>query len=67
MLEHAQPPIAYSPAEAAAMLSCTRQTVHALINDGQLRRFKVGRLTRIPAADVHALVGYETAPTADAK
>ena len=51
--------IAYSPTEAAHELGCSRQTVHALINRGQLRRFKVGRLTKIPAVDVHALVGYE--------
>jgi excisionase family DNA binding protein len=51
--------IAYSPQEAADLFGCSRQTIHALINRGELRRFKVGRLTRIPAADVHALVGYE--------
>lgn len=51
--------IAYSPAEAAAELGCSRQTIHNLINRGDLRRFKVGRLTKIPAADVHALVGFE--------
>jgi excisionase family DNA binding protein len=52
--------IAYSPAEAAAELGCSRQTIHNLLNRGVLRRFKVGRLTKIPAADVHALVGYES-------
>jgi excisionase family DNA binding protein len=51
------PRIAYSPAEAAAALGITRQTVYALIARGELRRFKVGRCTRIPTADVHALVG----------
>ncbi len=50
-------PIAYSPAEAANVLGVTRQTVHALINRGQLRRYKVGSCTRIPVADVLALVG----------
>ena len=58
--------IAYSPAGAAEVLGVTRQTVHALIRRGELRRFKVGRSTRIPAADVHALVGYE-APSGDAR
>ncbi len=43
--------------ETAGYLKVTRQTVHALINRGELRRFKVGRCTRIPAADVLALVG----------
>lgn len=49
--------IAYSPAQAASALGITRQTVYALINRGELRRFKVGRCTRIPAVDVLALVG----------
>ncbi len=52
-------PIAYSPAQAAEALGVTRQTVHNLINRGELRRFKVGAATRIPIADVHALVGFE--------
>lgn len=57
--------IALSPSEAAAALGITRQTVYALINRGELRRFKVGRCTRIPAADVLALVGGDVvAPTA---
>ncbi len=43
--------------ETAEYLKVTRQTVHALINRGELRRFKVGRCSRIPAADVLALVG----------
>lgn len=53
--------IAYSPAEAAQALGCTRQTVHALINRGELRRYKVGRLTKLNAAEVHALVGGDAA------
>lgn len=48
---------AVSPNEAAALLGVSRQTIHALINRGELRRFKVGRLTRIPRVDVLALVG----------
>lgn len=57
MSQHAR--IAFSPKEAAELLDVTRQTIHALINKGTLRRFKVGSTTRIPAADVYALVGYE--------
>ena len=45
--------------ETADYLKVTRQTVHALINRGLLRRFKVGSCTRIPTADVLALVGQE--------
>lgn len=44
-------------AEAAEELRVTRQTIHVLMNRGKLRRFKVGRCTRIPAADVLALIG----------
>ncbi len=45
--------------EAADYLKVTRQTIHTLINRGELRRFKVGRCSRIPAADVLALVGAD--------
>lgn len=51
--------IAFSPGEAAEALGVTRQTIYALIKAGRLRRFKVGRCARIPAADVYALVGLE--------
>lgn len=56
----------YTIPEAADFLKVTRQTVYNLINRGELRRFKVGRSTRIPAADVHALVGYEPEQAAPA-
>jgi len=49
--------LAYSPGEAAQAIGCTRQHIHNLINAGHLRRFKVGRLTRIPVGDVLALIG----------
>ena len=52
-------PIAYSPQQAADALGVTRQTINNLMNRGDLRRYKVGRSTRIPKADVHALVGFE--------
>lgn len=53
---------ALSPAEAAEALGVTRQTVYNLIDRGELRRFKVGRCTRIPTADVLGLVGGEGGP-----
>lgn len=46
-----------TPAETAAVLGVTRQTVYALINSGELRRYKVGRSARIPRVDVYALIG----------
>lgn len=51
--------IALSPAQAAHVLGTTRQTVYALIKRGQVRSFKVGRLTRIPVSDVYGLVGQD--------
>jgi excisionase family DNA binding protein len=57
-------PLAYTPQQAADAIGVTRQTIYNLIERGDLRRFKVGRCTRIPAADVHALVGYEGCDTA---
>lgn len=52
--------ICYTIDQVAADIGCTRPTVYALIRAGKLRSFKVGRLRRIPAADVHALVGWTT-------
>lgn len=51
--------LAYSPTEAAAALGVSRPTIYALIERRELRRFKVGRLTKIPAADVRRLVGAD--------
>ncbi len=62
-LEHR---VVYSPTEAAEALGVTRQTIYALIDRGELRRFKVGRCARIPAADVLGLVGGEGGPDAPA-
>jgi excisionase family DNA binding protein len=64
MLAHLQqtksdavPRIAYSPAEAAAVLGCTRQTIYNLIDRGELTRYKIGRSTKLSVVEVHALVG----------
>lgn len=56
--------IAYSPTEAAQVLGITRASIYNMINRGELRRYKVGRLTRINAAEVHALVGADVEPPA---
>jgi len=55
---------ALSPAEAADVLGCTRQTVYALIQRRVLNRYKVGRLTRLNTAEVLALIGGDHAPAA---
>jgi excisionase family DNA binding protein len=41
------------------MLDVSRVTIYALINRGDIRRFKVGRLTKIPRGDLERLVGIE--------
>lgn len=50
-------PVAITIAETAAILQCSRQHVHHLINRGELRRYKVGRLTRLNTQEVLAMVG----------
>lgn len=53
--------VAVSPAEAAEMYGVSRQTIYALIDRGELRRFHVGRCARIPVDDVLALIGGDNA------
>ncbi|CAN5787319.1 hypothetical protein BH18ACT2_BH18ACT2_08090 [soil metagenome] len=51
--------IAYSTTDAAAELGVSRQTIYSLIDRGVLTRYKIGRATRLNAAQVRALVGGE--------
>jgi excisionase family DNA binding protein len=48
--------LGYSPAEFAAAFGCTRQHVMNLIARGELPSIKLGRLRRIPAPVVDALL-----------
>jgi excisionase family DNA binding protein len=48
--------LGYSPAEFAAAFGCTRQHVQNLIARGELPSIKLGRLRRIPAHVVDALL-----------
>lgn len=41
---------------AADMLSCSRSTVYALIERGELRGVKVGRARRFPLSELRAYV-----------
>lgn len=50
---------ALTPSEAAEVLKVTRQTIYALIDRGELTRYKVGRSTRLNRQQVLALVGGE--------
>jgi excisionase family DNA binding protein len=49
--------VALSPGESAVATGLTRQTIYRLINDGKLRRFKVGTRSLIPVVDVLGLIG----------
>jgi excisionase family DNA binding protein len=51
-----EPRLGYSPAEFAAAFGCTRQHVQNLIARGELPSIKLGRLRRIPASVVAALI-----------
>jgi len=48
--------LAYSPAEFAAAVGCTRQHVQNLIARGEIPSVKLGRLRRIPAHIVEDLL-----------
>jgi len=48
--------IAVSPTKAADAIGVSRQMIYKLIERGELRRSKVGRATRIPVADLVALI-----------
>jgi len=48
--------IAVSPARAAELCDLSRATIYNLINTGVLRRSKIGKATRIPTADLIALI-----------
>jgi len=48
--------IAVSPSRAAEIVGLSRATIYNLIERGELRRSKIGRATRIPVADLVALI-----------
>jgi excisionase family DNA binding protein len=51
------PVLSVSPADAAVMLSVSRQHIYKLIADGELRRVLVGRAARIPVEDIYRVAG----------
>lgn len=53
------PPIVVNPRQAAEMIGCTRNHIYTLVSRGQLRSTKVGKLVRIPVADIYRLVGLD--------
>lgn len=53
-------PSVYKPAEVAKMLRCDMRTVYGMIERGELLSIKLGRVIRIPAASVEALLKGKT-------
>lgn len=51
--------LAYSPAETANQLGCTRQHVQNLIARGELRSIKLGRKRLIPASVIEDLLATD--------
>ena len=52
-----EPPLAYSPGDAARMLGCSRDTIYTLMRRGELQSYKVGGMRRIKRSDLLALLG----------
>ena len=50
----AEPPLLITIPETARLLSCSSGLVKLMIRRGQLQPVKLGRLTRIPRAQLHA-------------
>ena len=46
----------YTIAEVAAIIRTSKMTVYRLINDGQLKRQRMGRGFRIPKAEVQRIL-----------
>lgn len=53
--------VTYRIDEVASMLGLSRTTVYKLIEDGHLKRIKVGARTLIRATDVEALLQRQAA------
>lgn len=52
-------PAVYKPSEVAKMLRCDARTLYAMIDRGELRAIKLGRVIRIPADEVDALLAQK--------
>lgn len=55
---------AYAPAEAATALGLCRASIYNLMARGELRFVKLGRSTRIPAAELDRLLGVSSGGSA---
>lgn len=54
-------PLAVNISDAARLLNVSRPTIYALIEQGKLRRYAIGRAVRVPVSDLRALIGEEVA------
>jgi len=48
--------LAYDVKEVAEQLNCSRRTVYNLITDGTLASIKIGKLRRVPHAELMRLI-----------
>lgn len=52
MTKNGNQPVLLTVSEVCELLHLSRPTVYGLINSGQLRSFKVGRVRRVPTSAV---------------
>jgi excisionase family DNA binding protein len=50
---------AYSPAEAAQLIGCTRKHIYSLMSRGDLASVLIGRCRRIPRTELERLCGLD--------
>lgn len=56
----APPHAVYKPSEVAKILRCDARTLYGMIGRGELKAIKLGRVIRIPAAELEALLARDT-------
>jgi excisionase family DNA binding protein len=49
----------FTVSEALEYLKISRPTLYKLAHEDQIRLVKIGRSTRIPAADIYTIAGFE--------
>jgi excisionase family DNA binding protein len=54
-----RPPPPFTVAEALEYLKISRPTLYMLVRENRVTILKIGRSSRIPAADIYGLAGVE--------
>ncbi len=54
-----QEPLAYTVAQAAELLQCSRDTIEKMCRRGELNVIRLGRAIRIPRPELERLCGIE--------